>query len=297
MIWEKIDKFTHVVTELVDDNWIIQPDKFTDNMSIDAAKEHVNGMAYALAEMVGNRGTVYSHDPKDHMRLPNLKYYAYHYYRALKLFKPLYMKHILSGKKKYTVSCLNNNPRNHRILMYLMMDRPDNQLWTMHNENEYDTKIDNQEIQIPDNIQNKWNQIKDQFADKVNYENGEECESNIHEAYTNSYINIVTETLMLPGVFITEKTWKPISIGQLFVIQGSPGTIKHLRTLGIDCYDDIIDHTYDDIEDPVLRTQAIQDSIKKLLGVDLTDLNTHTVERRINNAKKFWSGKLYTKYE
>ena len=287
---KEIVECTHVLPDLIDDNWIIQPDKFTDNMIIDAAQEHVNGMAHTLAEMVGDRGMVYSHDPEDHMKLPNLKYYASGYYYVLKLFKPVYMQNTITSNQ-YTVSCLNNAPRNHRILLYIISDKPSNQLWTMHN---FKGNVGNDhEIELPNTIALKWNAIKHQFTGRVI---GVESQ-NQHEAYSSSLINIATETVMTPGVFITEKTWKPIASAQLFFVLGSPGTIAHLRSLGIDCFDDIIDNTYDDILDPVDRTYALRDSVKKLLTQDTTDLNTHTVERRINNAEKFWSGKLYTKYE
>jgi len=82
------------------------------------------------------------------------------------------------------------------------------------------------------------------------------------ELYTKSYFQIVIETHFdadqSNGTFITEKTWKPIKYGQPFVIVGPPGTLAALRTAGYCVFDDVLDNTYDTIEDNTDRWIAIR---------------------------------------
>ena len=87
------------------------------------------------------------------------------------------------------------------------------------------------------------------------------------ELYTQSYFQIVIETHLdadqSGGAFITEKTWKPIKYGQPFVVIGTPGTLAALRSAGYNVFDDVLDNTYDTIENNTERYIAV----RKLLSV------------------------------
>jgi hypothetical protein len=87
------------------------------------------------------------------------------------------------------------------------------------------------------------------------------------ELYTNSYCNIVIETHFdadqSGGVFLTEKTFKPIKHGQLFFIVGCAGSLKELKTLGYSTFDRYIDTTYDSIINNTDRWCALRQSIKQ----------------------------------
>lgn len=64
--------------------------------------------------------------------------------------------------------------------------------------------------------------------------------------------------------FLSEKTFKPIVAGQMFVIHGCPGSIVALRKRGYDVFDDFIDHGYDTTSDTVWRTIRVAEEIKRL---------------------------------
>jgi hypothetical protein len=86
----------------------------------------------------------------------------------------------------------------------------------------------------------------------------------------NSYINLVSESddgKDTIGFFITEKSVKPFLFAQFPIFLGKPGLVKHLREYGFDMFDDLIDHSYDDIEDIDERTDAIY--------MELLKMNTH----------------------
>lgn len=66
------------------------------------------------------------------------------------------------------------------------------------------------------------------------------------------------------GVFLTEKTFKPIKHGQPFMIAGAPGTIQELRNMGYRTFDHVIDHGYDLIPDHYDRARAFVESARRL---------------------------------
>jgi hypothetical protein len=85
--------------------------------------------------------------------------------------------------------------------------------------------------------------------------------------HVNSYCNIVMETHFdadqSGGVFLTEKTFKPIKHGQLFFIAGPAGSLQALRDLGYRTFDSVLDNTYDRIADNTKRWQRLCESIQQ----------------------------------
>ena len=67
--------------------------------------------------------------------------------------------------------------------------------------------------------------------------------------HTDSYCNIIVETHFdadqSHGVFLTEKTFKPIKPGQMFFIAGCAGSLQTLRDLGYKTFDHVLDNSYD----------------------------------------------------
>ena len=66
------------------------------------------------------------------------------------------------------------------------------------------------------------------------------------------------------SVFLTEKTWKAIMQRQIPIWYGVPGLAEHVRSLGFDTFDDILDHHYDAIQDETQRHQSVFDLIAQL---------------------------------
>jgi len=274
--------FTHSIKDLTDDQWNIDLSKFTSNMTINGCHEHYgDGMLEYLAELATD-SIIYSHDPEDDNKLPNLKFYPFYYYRSKDWFKKTHQQNINNDRKTYDFSCLNMSAHPHRISNWLLIKDIPNSLITFHN----DEKFNNNNIKLTDSEQQLWTLLKGNLP-KRKFD--PELDDTSDLAYTDSYINLVTETTVCNKVFVTEKTWKPIASGQLFLVLGNPGIIGHLRSIGIDCFDDIIDHSYDSIEDPRERMFEVNQSLDKLLREDLFTLNIITKQRRTKNAELFWS--------
>jgi hypothetical protein len=99
----------------------------------------------------------------------------------------------------------------------------------------------------------------------------------IPEHYENSYLNIVIETHMdvdqSGGVFLTEKTFKPIKNAQPFVIFGAAGSLARLRDLGYRTFDRWIDPAYDRIENTTDRYACIMDTLAGIFSTGHSGLH------------------------
>jgi hypothetical protein len=78
------------------------------------------------------------------------------------------------------------------------------------------------------------------------------------EDYQSTEIEVVLETLFDDDrLHLTEKSLRPIACRQPFILAATHGSLQYLRDYGFQTYDSVWDESYDTIEDPVLRMQAI----------------------------------------
>jgi hypothetical protein len=86
--------------------------------------------------------------------------------------------------------------------------------------------------------------------------------------FENSYVNIVTESSYVNSenvVHITEKSFRPFYYYQLPIFVASHHHIKHLKEIyGFDMFEDVIDHSYDNIISHRDRLFEIIKEIKRL---------------------------------
>ena len=90
--------------------------------------------------------------------------------------------------------------------------------------------------------------------------------------YKDVAIDLVCETsIAKDNFFVTEKALRPISMGRLFMVIGSPEFEQNLKRMGFDIFDDVIDKSYDS-EYGIVRVDAVYKSLGKLLSNTL-DMN------------------------
>jgi len=97
--------------------------------------------------------------------------------------------------------------------------------------------------------------------------------------HEDSYFSIVTETMFYKksdpewssgyttaedGIFITEKTYRPIALKHPFILLAYPHTLKFLRQRGFKTFHPFIDESYDDIELSSERFEAVVREIQRL---------------------------------
>lgn len=79
--------------------------------------------------------------------------------------------------------------------------------------------------------------------------------------YLNSYLGIVADTFYNQGVFFSEKVFNAINYQQLFFYIAAPGSVEYLRQKGYCTFDNIIDTSYDNIQDDGQRLIAARASL------------------------------------
>ena len=118
--------------------------------------------------------------------------------------------------------------------------------------------------------------------EKTDYVNwGETYES---LSYKNSYINITTETeFNTTEIHITEKSFKPFVAFQIPLILASPTHIYQIKKrYDFDWFDDVIDHSYDNILDHKERLIAFVKEVKRI-----NDNQEFFIDFYKNNKERF----------
>ena len=253
---------------------------------------------------------IMSWDPTDHFRHDKMIYFPRWYHHAVsynRWFDNTSSTQSIDIQRQYAVSCINKTNRFHRIYNYFLLKNKsyfDKILFTMYPDNDdfiehcKDFKFMTIEQQnYHRSLLTDWATEKNKFQSWSEFTNQQLAES-ANNAYFSSYINLVTETTMVPKTFITEKTWKAVAAGQFFLIIGGIGTVNYLRQQGVDTFDDIIGHKYYDQEsDWTTRIHKIHEVVEDLLTQDLQQLYHCTVSRRQANVDNFFAGKFDTVYK
>ena len=250
---------------------------------------------YETLENLGFNFILLSHLPTDHLRRPRLIHY-----QPFNFYGQEYFDRItpLTDIKKYKISCLNLNPHTHRIKNYLSFKRKayfNECLFSFHTAKPED--LHQHYAKLTPEMELEWLSIMPELPSRyelmAQLRGASGSDTIVHDAYTDSYINLVTESSVAPGLFISEKTWKPVAAGQLFLIFGSPGSITYLREQGVDTFDDVINHDfYDGEQDWEARLNKIHTLIDELVTQDLAKIYQDTKERRHRNQKKFFDGEF-----
>lgn len=202
--------------------------------------------------------------------------------------------------KQYKFSCLNKAPRFHRLLTYTLLKREnllDDFIFSFPSKNPYnDAQIKHDHYlkdveKLPEEYQYLgdealWSTFNDFPIAWNNEVLGKNDHSIQHDAYINTYCNLVTETAVdIP--FSSEKIWKPISIGQLFLVVGPPGINQWLNSLGFYTFDD----DYDSEPEFIKRLLRIVKVIKNRKD-NMPDWYNENADKIKHNYELYHSGLL-----
>ena len=246
---------------------------------------------------------IFSHSLKyhDNQSINNIIYFPHNYFDcAIGWNKNTGEQSIDTFERKYFLSCLNKQFRIPRVYNFLkIIGKPyfDEMMLSIHNLTEksiYTSQADQYQNEwIDEDMWNEWNKLAPSLPT--------DCPNDLdisHDAYHNAYINLVTETFVQSNeLFFTEKIWKPIACGQLFIVIGPTGSLSALKKMGIDTFDDIIDHSrYEHIQDWKQRINAIHNLLDELYSLDWPKIYKDTKDRRVANINKFFNGNIITPY-
>lgn len=203
---------------------------------------------------------------------------------------------VIDQARQYRLSCLNRVSRYHRIENFIKLKRKsyfDQLLFTML------YSYDRQTVRRHTSPRFYNKAIVAEFETLIPAElpNTEFDGHTIAlPGFYNSYINFVTETSVYDDtIFISEKTWKPFMSGQPAIWLSNPGTVKFLRDIGLDVFDDILyNHTYDSEVDLNARIDQLHEIIDKLMTIDIESIWADTLARRQANIDLLYSNELET---
>lgn len=296
--------YSNNLQTIFNNNWLLDPLKIKklkqNKLSVlDFSSEHhgTEGLDYVYHVLDNNEINflLLVHDPADHKKFDRMIFYPHWYHWARKNF---IFSDNNTNKKKYTWGCLNGNPRPHRIYNYIYSQQQEyfkSACFSFYNADNGARRPD--DVILSPDVVEVWNKIKSTLPHRNNINIGPRADSLCNlPAITDSYIHLVSETTVIPKIFVSEKTWKPIAAGQLFLIFGNVGIVQYLRNQGVDVFDDIIDHSYDLISNWQQRLHLAHKQLKHLIDQDLDDIYIATQTRRLTNVEKFFSGAFDQQY-
>ena len=117
------------------------------------------------------------------------------------------------------------------------------------------------------------------------------CWLSLFNESTESLLYLVTETVATgQRHHLTEKTFKPIAMGMPFVIVGTQGSLKYLRSYGFKTFGHLWDESYDDEPDDSRRIEKIAQVLKQLEHSDRQNIFQSAHEIIEHNWNHFYHG-------
>ena len=196
----------------------------------------------------------------------------------------MYHKHIdnsfnfIHSEKQHDFLYLNKAPRTHRVRLYEALTKEgvlENSLHTflgMEPPKRLPEKYELPGIKPEDYP--RWG--KDQDIYELPY-NDTIC-SIVSETNDNDY-----------EVFMTEKIWKPIIAGHMFVVHGNYLYLQKLREIGFRTFSKYFDESYDLEKDPDKRITKLVEVIKQIKSLNTQDLYLNSQALRKHNQETFFN--------
>lgn len=246
-----------------------------------------------------------------YLNLPNVKIVPWggditNQSNCYKSVDPVLDKNVDSNK---TFLCLNRNHRYHReLILSLLLDSSLEDFGIMScmfqeklisTENEF-FKFNSDQQSLKESfirgrkkLINYNFPINDDYAiyKTFNNDNVDNFKNKLVDHYKNTFIEIIVETSYFEDCFlVTEKTANSIHGCNFPIWISSAGTVKFLKSTGLDVFDDIIDHSYDSIEDPLERASA---AIK--LNSELLSNSNKVSQLWLDNKHRFENNSIFLK--
>ena len=153
---------------------------------------------------------------------------------------------------------------------------------------EYDTMITQAYIKNTiwkNTLVDYWEHIKEDFykslpytlhgeiEEQGTYMVGEQRISNsLHSAYNDSYMSLLVETYSGPDIHhfqATEKSFKAVYYRHPFLVYSNKDWLKRYKIEGYKTFSNVLDESYDDIEDVFERTFYLNEQVEYLNKIDI----------------------------
>ena len=193
----------------------------------------------------------------------------------------MYRKHLgkqynfVHTNKKFDFLYLNKTVREHRVKLYKKLNEEnilDNSLVTFHG---LDNTALPQEYELPGVVKYPYRGLDQDIFEKP---------------YNETKFSIISETNdNANDVFMTEKIWKPIIAGHMFVVHGNPLYLQKLRELGFKTFNSYFDESYDLEENKNTRVEKLQKLCRELKDCYWEDMYMLSKGIRTHNTNLFFN--------
>jgi hypothetical protein len=198
--------------------------------------------------------------------------------------------------KKYTKKflCFNRRWRGNRTVLVALLyaldlikhgyvslaKADDNRDWrSVVGRNRYLMETSAEATALFDNIENDLlTNLPEFYLDK---------DDSTNYLYNETYFSVVTETFMFMrerpeeyGRFLSEKTFKPVSMKHPFIIASTPHFLAKFKELGYKSFSPWINEDYDLEHDDALRMMKIVKEIERLVNLNETELEEFLIAMR-----------------
>ena len=184
----------------------------------------------------------------------------------------------------YQFLCLNNFDKPHRLATICMLHNKkfiNRTLWSYRAENFSTNSVE----KIIPNF--NLDMIDFELPHYIDQQGAPfDQNANLESLYSQSMCAIVTETdyFYQHTQFATEKSWLSVFYGTLPIVVSCAGTVDVMREHGVDVYDDLIDHSYDDNQDPMQRFDKISQIVEQCASWrDYKQMMSLTATRQLRN--------------
>ena len=131
----------------------------------------------------------------------------------------------------------------------------------------------------------RWTKSLPLTVDRNDFKNNWAIHTPYRHIHDRTLFQIVNETLVDSSMFYSEKTFRPISYFQPFIIYGQQGCNHFLKDIGYQTYEEWFDLSFDFEEDPVLRYRKLLVSITETCKI-LDGMNRNQqIEWRFKNQE------------
>jgi|694.fasta_scaffold07487_12 hypothetical protein len=208
--------------------------------------------------------------------------------------------------KKYTKKflCFNRRWRGNRTVLVALLyaldlikhgyvslaKADDNRNWrSVVGRNRYLMETSAEATALFDNIENDLlTNLPEFYLDKDDLTiNQAMLDDSTNYLYNETYFSVVTETFMFMrerpeeyGRFLSEKTFKPVSMKHPFIIASTPHFLAKFKELGYKSFSPWINEDYDLEHDDALRMMKIVKEIERLVNLNETELEEFLIAMR-----------------
>ena len=160
----------------------------------------------------------------------------------------------------------------------------------------YSRPFDNQVIVRPDGTQYYKTDVTHSTENVEYFGQSVRLSQIIPESvYNKSAYSIITESFINNDfTFYTEKITKALLGRRLFVVISGVGYLENLRRLGFKTFENVIDESYDQVEDDKKRFDMVIEQIEQLLQKDQVEVLLKIKDICEHNYELVMSGSLHT---